>query len=149
MKSNTQPAQRLKDFNKPTIWTIMTPLAEQTKSINLGQGFPTWQPPAFFKKNYKKSIPDSTHSSIKAIISTAVRMDRCNTSRQQLNFINLLLDKSTQLMKFVLSMVGLRDYTHQFQVQLIQEKKSSFLILPMIFIVLMFSQQEVKVSEFL
>ncbi len=35
-------AERLRGYNKPTIWSIMTPLAEKTKSINLGQGFPTW-----------------------------------------------------------------------------------------------------------
>ena len=41
-------ASRLIGFDKPTVWTIMTPLAIQTKSVNLGQGFPSWSPPAFF-----------------------------------------------------------------------------------------------------
>ncbi len=28
-------AKRLSGFDKPTVWTVMTPLAIQTKSINL------------------------------------------------------------------------------------------------------------------
>ena len=51
MKSPITAAQRLNGFNKPTVWTIMTPLAVQTKSLNLGQGFPSWGPPEFFKKH--------------------------------------------------------------------------------------------------
>jgi len=43
-------ASRLVGFDKPTVWSIMTPLAVQTKSINLGQGFPSWSPPDFYKK---------------------------------------------------------------------------------------------------
>lgn len=40
-------ASRMIAFEKPTVWSVFTPLAVQTKSINLGQGFPNWQPPEF------------------------------------------------------------------------------------------------------
>ena len=45
-------AQRLLGFDKPTVWTVMTPLAVKTGSINLGQGFPSWNPPDFYLKNF-------------------------------------------------------------------------------------------------
>jgi len=35
-------ASRLENFDKPTVWSLMTPLAIRTNSINLGQGFPAW-----------------------------------------------------------------------------------------------------------
>jgi kynurenine--oxoglutarate transaminase/cysteine-S-conjugate beta-lyase/glutamine--phenylpyruvate transaminase len=44
-------AARLIGFDKPTVWSIMTPLAVQTKSVNLGQGFPSWNPPEFYQKH--------------------------------------------------------------------------------------------------
>ena len=45
MKNTITGAARLAGFDKPTVWTIMTPLAVKTQSVNLGQGFPGWQPP--------------------------------------------------------------------------------------------------------
>lgn len=35
MKMIKSVAERLNGFDKPTVWTIMTPLAIETKSINL------------------------------------------------------------------------------------------------------------------
>lgn len=49
-------ASRLIGFDKPTVWSTMTPLAVKTKSINLGQGFPSWSPPDFFQKFLKESV---------------------------------------------------------------------------------------------
>ena len=49
-------ASRLIGFDKPTVWSIMTPLAVQTKSVNLGQGFPSWSPPDFYKQSLLESI---------------------------------------------------------------------------------------------
>ncbi len=49
-------ASRLIGFDKPTVWSIMTPLAVQTKSVNLGQGFPSWSPPEFYKQALLESI---------------------------------------------------------------------------------------------
>lgn len=60
MQPAAKGAQRLLGFNKPTVWTVMTPLAIKTKSVNLGQGFPSWGPPEFYKKYLEESIKDST-----------------------------------------------------------------------------------------
>lgn len=35
MINKTLGAQRLTGFDKPTVWTVMTPLAVKTKSMNL------------------------------------------------------------------------------------------------------------------
>ena len=40
----------LQSYNKPTVWTYFTKLAIETKSVNLGQGFPSWDPPNFYKE---------------------------------------------------------------------------------------------------
>lgn len=42
-------ANRLKGFDAPTVWHEFTPLANQYKAVNLGQGFPDWAPPTFIK----------------------------------------------------------------------------------------------------
>lgn len=52
-------AARLAGFDKPTIWSTMTPLAIKTNSVNLGQGFPAWEPPAFFTKYLQESVGNS------------------------------------------------------------------------------------------
>jgi len=43
-------SSRLFGFDKPRVWSIMTPLAVKTQSVNLGQGFPSWQPAEFYRK---------------------------------------------------------------------------------------------------
>eukprot|EP01099_Mayorella_cantabrigiensis_P001418 TRINITY_DN1614_c0_g1_i1.p1 TRINITY_DN1614_c0_g1~~TRINITY_DN1614_c0_g1_i1.p1 ORF type:complete len:441 (-),score=74.58 TRINITY_DN1614_c0_g1_i1:156-1412(-) len=43
-------AERLKGFDAPTVWSEFTPLANQHKAVNLGQGFPDWETPAFAKR---------------------------------------------------------------------------------------------------
>ena len=55
-------AKRLTNFDKPTVWSIMTPLAIKTKSANLvrfyfiqGQGFPSWSPPDFYLEHLDKA----------------------------------------------------------------------------------------------
>ncbi len=53
-------ANRLIGFDKPTVWSIMTPLAVETKSINLGQGFPTWGPPDFYVENLTESTKNGS-----------------------------------------------------------------------------------------
>lgn len=40
-------ASRLDGTGKPTVWTEFGQLAAETKAVNLGQGFPDWQPPTF------------------------------------------------------------------------------------------------------
>ena len=41
------PAQRLEGTGNPTVWSEFGALAAETGAINLGQGFPEWQPPEF------------------------------------------------------------------------------------------------------
>lgn len=41
------PAVRLDGTDKPTVWSEFGELASQTHAVNLGQGFPDWQPPEF------------------------------------------------------------------------------------------------------
>ena len=40
-------AHRLDGLNQPTVWHEFSPLAVQHDAINLGQGFPDWEPPEF------------------------------------------------------------------------------------------------------
>ena len=40
-------AGRLQGLDSPTVWHEFTPLANQHQAINLGQGFPDWNPPPF------------------------------------------------------------------------------------------------------
>jgi aspartate/methionine/tyrosine aminotransferase len=40
-------ASRLDGLNKPTVWHEFSPLANEYGSVNLGQGFPDWDPPPF------------------------------------------------------------------------------------------------------
>lgn len=64
MLNPIQAAQRLNGFNKPTVWTIMTPLAIKTQSLNLGQGFPSWGPAPFLKKYLSEALDNSTSDAI-------------------------------------------------------------------------------------
>jgi hypothetical protein len=38
-------SKKLVGFDKPTVWTIFSQLSVQMKSLNLAQGFPSWNPP--------------------------------------------------------------------------------------------------------
>eukprot|EP00128_Syssomonas_multiformis_P007640 Colp12_sorted_trinity150504_noHs@19470 len=50
-------ADRLKPYVKETtVWHVMTPLSIKHKSMNLGQGFPDWQPPEFVRQAAKDAI---------------------------------------------------------------------------------------------
>ena len=70
MEPTIKGAQRLMGFDKPTVWTVMTPLAVKTNSINLGQGFPSWNPPDFYLKNFEEAIKTSYSFFMKVLIST-------------------------------------------------------------------------------
>jgi kynurenine--oxoglutarate transaminase/cysteine-S-conjugate beta-lyase/glutamine--phenylpyruvate transaminase len=43
----TSWASRLDGLDKPTVWHEFSPLAQEYGSVNLGQGFPDWDPPQF------------------------------------------------------------------------------------------------------
>lgn len=51
-----QLASRLKGLDKPTVWHEFSPLAVEYGSVNLGQGFPDWNPPAFAIDAMNKSV---------------------------------------------------------------------------------------------
>lgn len=51
-------ATRLKGFDAPTVWSEFTPLSQQHKSVNLGQGFPDWETPNFIKQ----ALVDAIHA---------------------------------------------------------------------------------------
>ena len=40
-------APRLDGLDKPTVWHEFSPLAVEHNAVNLGQGFPDWDPPEF------------------------------------------------------------------------------------------------------
>jgi len=42
-----QLSTRLERLDKPTVWHEFSPLAVKYGSVNLGQGFPDWDPPSF------------------------------------------------------------------------------------------------------
>jgi kynurenine--oxoglutarate transaminase/cysteine-S-conjugate beta-lyase/glutamine--phenylpyruvate transaminase len=42
-----RPPKRLMQFGAPSVWLEFSPLAQCFKAINLGQGFPGWNPPEF------------------------------------------------------------------------------------------------------
>mmetsp|Transcript_22543 Transcript_22543/g.34068 ORF Transcript_22543/g.34068 Transcript_22543/m.34068 type:complete len:470 (-) Transcript_22543:127-1536(-) len=41
---------RLNGLDKPTVWHEFSPLAQEFEAVNLGQGFPDWDPPPFVVK---------------------------------------------------------------------------------------------------
>lgn len=51
-----QLAPRLQGLDKPTVWHEFSPLAVQYKSVNLGQGFPDWDPPTFAMQAMQQAI---------------------------------------------------------------------------------------------
>mmetsp|Transcript_10129 Transcript_10129/g.11238 ORF Transcript_10129/g.11238 Transcript_10129/m.11238 type:complete len:495 (+) Transcript_10129:54-1538(+) len=54
-----QLAPRLDGLDKPTVWHEFSPLAVEHNAINLGQGFPDWDPPAFAMEAMNKSVDPS------------------------------------------------------------------------------------------
>lgn len=53
---NINIPKRSKNFDAPSVWLEFSPLSAQTGSINLGQGYPDWAPPAFLEKAASESI---------------------------------------------------------------------------------------------
>jgi kynurenine--oxoglutarate transaminase/cysteine-S-conjugate beta-lyase/glutamine--phenylpyruvate transaminase len=51
-----QLSTRLIGLDKPTVWHEFSPLANEYKAINLGQGFPDWNPPSFAIQAMNQSI---------------------------------------------------------------------------------------------
>lgn len=47
---------KIGDFDKPSIWFKITKMAQQTQSVNLGQGFPDWKAPEFFYESLQRNV---------------------------------------------------------------------------------------------
>lgn len=47
---------RVKSFDAPSVWLEFSPLAKITNAVNLGQGFPDWEPPKFLQDAAVSSI---------------------------------------------------------------------------------------------
>eukprot|EP00557_Chaetoceros_sp_GSL56_P012980 CAMPEP_0176478604 /NCGR_PEP_ID=MMETSP0200_2-20121128/1274_1 /TAXON_ID=947934 /ORGANISM="Chaetoceros sp., Strain GSL56" /LENGTH=458 /DNA_ID=CAMNT_0017874551 /DNA_START=135 /DNA_END=1511 /DNA_ORIENTATION=- len=54
-----QVASRLNGLDKPTVWHEFSPLASEYNAVNLGQGFPDWDPPSFAITSMNQSIDPS------------------------------------------------------------------------------------------
>ena len=52
-------ADRLKGFDRPTVWHEFTPLAVKHNAVNLGQGFPDWQSPDFCKEAIVRAVTEN------------------------------------------------------------------------------------------
>lgn len=50
---------RLDGLDKPTVWHEFSPLANEYDAVNLGQGFPDWDPPPFVIDAMMKSVTPS------------------------------------------------------------------------------------------
>eukprot|EP01080_Neovahlkampfia_damariscottae_P002842 gene2842-4248_t len=64
--SKHKPSLRIETY-KDSIWSEFTPLAMKTNSVNLGQGFPDWQPPEFMKKMGSYSINEESNQYTRAM----------------------------------------------------------------------------------
>ncbi|KAG5469054.1 hypothetical protein LSCM4_02450 [Leishmania orientalis] len=60
--SKIRAAQRLRGLSTKTIWEEMTPLANEHKAINLGQGFPTFAPAQLLLQELNKVVECSEQS---------------------------------------------------------------------------------------
>jgi hypothetical protein len=54
-------AKKLAGRNGPTVWGEFGALAAQTKGVNLGQGFPNWEPPQFVRDAAMEAILEGSH----------------------------------------------------------------------------------------
>ena len=45
----------------PSVWSVFGDLATSTNAINLGQGFPDWDPPAFVKESLHAAVDSDFH----------------------------------------------------------------------------------------
>lgn len=55
------PASRLLGSDRPTVWSEFQGLGVETGAVNLGQGFPDWQPPRFVVEQAHAALTDGFH----------------------------------------------------------------------------------------
>ncbi|KAH9578385.1 hypothetical protein LSM04_005943 [Trypanosoma melophagium] len=56
--SLVRTADRLLNVPRETIWQEMTPLANEHKAVNLGQGFPSFPPPPFLLEELQRILDE-------------------------------------------------------------------------------------------
>jgi kynurenine--oxoglutarate transaminase/cysteine-S-conjugate beta-lyase/glutamine--phenylpyruvate transaminase len=54
--TNFALSDRLEGLDKPTVWHEFSPLAVEHGAVNLGQGFPDWDPPLFVRESMQQSV---------------------------------------------------------------------------------------------
>eukprot|EP00532_Pseudo-nitzschia_australis_P009342 CAMPEP_0168170314 /NCGR_PEP_ID=MMETSP0139_2-20121125/4111_1 /TAXON_ID=44445 /ORGANISM="Pseudo-nitzschia australis, Strain 10249 10 AB" /LENGTH=1065 /DNA_ID=CAMNT_0008087803 /DNA_START=283 /DNA_END=3480 /DNA_ORIENTATION=+ len=64
-------SKRLEGLDAPTVWHEFSPLAAKHKSINLGQGFPDWDPPKFLIEELKRSTDPEYECNDVTVTTTA------------------------------------------------------------------------------
>ena len=148
MSKVVRTASRMAGFDKATVWTIMTPLAVKTKSINLGQGFPSWSPPDFYLKHLREAMDYSKSFLTKAPISMAELSESCPLPRQLLSSTSLPLERSTMKTRSALLAEELRGSTAPSWESSTLERKPFFSILPTIATGPRFKWLEARPSEF-
>jgi aspartate/methionine/tyrosine aminotransferase len=52
-------SDRLEGLDKPTVWHEFSPLAVEHGAMNLGQGFPDWDPPLFVRESMQSAVDPS------------------------------------------------------------------------------------------
>jgi kynurenine--oxoglutarate transaminase/cysteine-S-conjugate beta-lyase/glutamine--phenylpyruvate transaminase len=72
-------SKRLDGLDAPTVWHEFSPLAVKHKSINLGQGFPDWDPPRFLIEELKRSTDPEYND---GITTTSTTTDTGMTANQ-------------------------------------------------------------------
>ena len=81
-------SQRLSGLDQPTVWHEFSPLAVQHQSINLGQGFPDWDPPAF--------VLESMHAAVDVVGPGAANANQYARSAAHLPLANVLAELYTE-----------------------------------------------------
>ena len=59
--ASSVPAERLLGTDRPTMWSEFAQLAAETGAVNLGQGFPDWQPPEFVVAEAQRALEEGYH----------------------------------------------------------------------------------------
>ena len=59
--ASSVPANRLAGTGNPTVWAEFGQLAAETGAVNLGQGFPDWQPPDFVVEQAQAALSEGFH----------------------------------------------------------------------------------------
>jgi kynurenine--oxoglutarate transaminase/cysteine-S-conjugate beta-lyase/glutamine--phenylpyruvate transaminase len=75
-------SKRLDGLDAPTVWHEFSPLAVKHKSVNLGQGFPDWDPPRFLIEELKRSTDPEYNDGSSTTTTTTTTTGAGTTSNQ-------------------------------------------------------------------